>query len=627
MTIPTLTPLPPAPSRLETEETFVPKADALLAALPTMVTEENAAFTWMDAQLTATESARDITIAAKDAALVAQTASEDAQTGAELAESNTEQLLLSRGDLRNTQEYQVGFNYLVSDIFFYTDTGITTWYLVNTAFTSTDIVTDLGSGNVQVWQGLTKSNGVTKITSVFDPEFAKLVEGQAVELIGYHPDTTVGGSSGVVKLARHNGGTAISLTRARPTDWTDQAQLTSWFADSTVDELCFVRNESGLTNVLNFGVKVGVDSTQAFQKARSIKPLSCYIPSGEYLSDDTGEWLYYGEGVVRNVTGGLINKTYIKARSGDSDSEMVPVSIILRQTTAGSGWFAIDDDGHRTNGFDADSISVRSGDPTILDVPFSFTVDEIGSLNVTPDEVFAKAGIWVGPSVNSVQTSLLAYRDAEFTVSAGGIVTAQEFFSNQITATVNANKTITVTHPPVFSTLDRPMVCARAGASGAGQVPVVGVSSETSFTYHLTAPISGYVYHDGSDWKVLTDAVDKPVITASSTQLTLTHVNRLVGGFLTVTGRGDVASIAFVGGNNEKTTGVIFKDFTGAVINPLTNPTLCKFYYNGPDMVKTEPRTDAVCMRKGVTLRWNDFYGAGGNLWVGGTMEPKRNLP
>lgn len=104
------------------------------------------------------------------------------------------------------------------------------------------------------------------LQSVFDPEFANLVEGQAVELIGYHPDTTVGGSSGVVKLARHNGGTAISLSRARPTDWNDQAQLTAWFADSAQNELCFVRLYDGDINSEWFGAfgDIATNDTSAF---------------------------------------------------------------------------------------------------------------------------------------------------------------------------------------------------------------------------------------------------------------------------------------------------------------------------------------------------------------------------
>lgn len=75
---------------------------------------------------------------------------------------------------------------------------------------------------------------VIKISSVFDPVFATLQEGDSVELTGYHDGSTVGGGSGVVKTARHNGGTAISLTRERPSDWGNDTggEMTAWFLTS-----------------------------------------------------------------------------------------------------------------------------------------------------------------------------------------------------------------------------------------------------------------------------------------------------------------------------------------------------------------------------------------------------------
>ncbi len=99
----------------------------------------------------------------------------------------------------------------------------------------TDIVKDI--------EDISNNNRVHKVASVSALSTADLVADQSVELIGYHDGTTVGGGSGVIAIARHNGGTSISLTREFPTDWADQAQLTTWFADSGVDELCFIRTD------------------------------------------------------------------------------------------------------------------------------------------------------------------------------------------------------------------------------------------------------------------------------------------------------------------------------------------------------------------------------------------------
>lgn len=87
--------------------------------------------------------------------------SEAAADRAEAAADETEALLLSRGELRNTGDYQGGgFSYLVSDVF---KASTEDWHLVLTAFTSTVEATDITSGNVQVWQGVTSLD-----TTLFD---------------------------------------------------------------------------------------------------------------------------------------------------------------------------------------------------------------------------------------------------------------------------------------------------------------------------------------------------------------------------------------------------------------------------------------------------------------------------
>lgn len=159
------------------------------------------------------------------------------------------------GGLNNRGDWVTLRAYAVNDL--WQSTVDDTWYLVLTAYTSgVDEAADIASGNVEVFQGIARQDAVIKIASVFDVDaFSRLEEGDAVELIGYHPNTTVGGGSGVVKSARHNGGTAISLTRERPTDWTDQAQLTAWFADSGSDELCYFRQDSESIKMEWFGAR------------------------------------------------------------------------------------------------------------------------------------------------------------------------------------------------------------------------------------------------------------------------------------------------------------------------------------------------------------------------------------
>jgi hypothetical protein len=98
---------------------------------------------------------------------------------------------------------------------------------------------------------------VKKLTSIYDPEFANLQEGQTAYLKEYHPDSGVGGGYGERKSARHNSGTAISLTRARPPVWGDNStgEMDAWLADSGSDELCFVRTNVKTLLLEDFGAK------------------------------------------------------------------------------------------------------------------------------------------------------------------------------------------------------------------------------------------------------------------------------------------------------------------------------------------------------------------------------------
>ena len=344
MAAPTISAITTVPNRenATNQASFSNDVDTFFSEVGDFQTEANAQASYLDdlaVQVDADAVSSAASAAASEASAAAALVSKNA---AALSESNTEQLLLSRGDLRNTGEYQTGFNYLVSDIFFYTDTGITTWYLVNTPFTSSNILTDLSSGKVQVWQGLTKSNGVAKIASVFDPAFANLVEGQAVELIGYHPDTTVGGGSGVVKTARHNGGTAISLSRAFPAVWGDNStgEMDAWFADSGSDELCFVRLATSFLNDAMFGSKT----------SGTLNVVGCAVS------------------ITSSAVG--VDNTFAII----DDSEHDPIN--CTEVNA-----------------DSNSINVTHIPPAGSDV--------VGSCIVAPDETLAKRGIYVGASIGT----------------------------------------------------------------------------------------------------------------------------------------------------------------------------------------------------------------------------------
>lgn len=67
MPIPTITALPTAPSRTTSPTIFTTQADALLSALPTMVTEENASIAAMNTAVTDTTAAAAVAVGAAGA--------------------------------------------------------------------------------------------------------------------------------------------------------------------------------------------------------------------------------------------------------------------------------------------------------------------------------------------------------------------------------------------------------------------------------------------------------------------------------------------------------------------------------------------------------------------------------
>jgi hypothetical protein len=90
MAIPTITPLPEAPVRGDTEATFTTKANAFVAALPTLVTEINTVGDEMELTLTACQLAETNAETAESNAELAQGLAEGAQAAAEYAQAQAE---------------------------------------------------------------------------------------------------------------------------------------------------------------------------------------------------------------------------------------------------------------------------------------------------------------------------------------------------------------------------------------------------------------------------------------------------------------------------------------------------------------------------------------------------------
>lgn len=110
-----------------------------------------------------------------------------------------------------------------------------------------------------------------------------------VLVIDYHSDVTGGGGNFVWDATAvkntHNGGTIIDPDVTYPTDWTNQAQLTTWFDGSVnVTTGCWIRKYDGALNVRGFGAKGdGTTNDSAALQAAINANGHIYVSEGTYM--------------------------------------------------------------------------------------------------------------------------------------------------------------------------------------------------------------------------------------------------------------------------------------------------------------------------------------------------------
>lgn len=110
---------------------------------------------------------------------------------------------------------------------------------------------------------------------------------------------------------------------------------------------------------------------------------------------------------------------------GDDGRKYRVVSCVLRQNSAGSGWYAIDDSGHRPVGLDpVTPVSESNGD---IVLNYNFTGQKIGSLLITPDEGYANGNLSFGASVGNSSAVISLYHPFWARTSGTGVVAFSYF--------------------------------------------------------------------------------------------------------------------------------------------------------------------------------------------------------
>lgn len=361
------------------------------------------------------------------AAEAARDGAEAAQEAAEAAHTATEELLLTRGELRNTGDYVAGFDYLVSD-YFEASTG--TWYIVNTAFTSTVEATDISSDNVQVWQGVTDSelttiledystktqlnadftlkrdtlsDLVTAVEAALDA--GEAVEGTSSETLEYFAGTKGGNAYSILKAAGdgsrppEDGGAVIYLAPSISEGWylsaieTQNPQQFGFIADGTTS----AAQEAAF---------------QSFVTAHQYKGGT--LPDGDYnlVALPTGidnVHLYATPRV-------LLSGTQVPIFNGvfTGDSEVALVSGVIRYYTSGAegaGWYFLSDQGQNHDPILLGPVTASGVSSLVIDVNLdTFGADptlwEPSGFVCGPDETLAFEGVTIGASVTTETVTL-----------------------------------------------------------------------------------------------------------------------------------------------------------------------------------------------------------------------------
>lgn len=112
---------------------------------------------------------------------------------------------------------------------------------------------------------------------------------------------------------------------------------------------------------------------------------------------------------------------------GDDGKKYRVVSCVLRQDSAGSGWYAIDDGNHRPVGLDPTTPVSESNGNIILN--YNFTGQKIGSLLVAPDEGYANSNLSFGSSVTNSSAIISLYHPFWARTSGTGVV-AHSYFGS-----------------------------------------------------------------------------------------------------------------------------------------------------------------------------------------------------
>lgn len=372
----------------------------------------------------------------------------------------------------------------------------------------------------------------------------------------------------------------------------------------------WVRQYDGAVNVKWFGAK-GDGVTDDTLLINSAKAIGDIIIDRDTISTSTSMTSYYGTGTVYSSAGVLNTKfTKIGSIGTDSDVRLRKILGVIRQDTRGSGWYVLNDSGHKSVGL---SDITESGDNIILN--YNFSSSKVGTLLISPDETFGAFDIVAGASVGttSANISFSGTLEAEINPSTFSVA-ASSYFNGAVSIRNNGDSTATITHDTV--------------GSASGAVSLVDKTSYKTIVVSKTATeivvkqlgqMSGYISWDGSSWVVTTGAKSKPTMSFSAGVLTVTHEAVSAAETTPVISVRSGSCVAQPDSFGATIFSVVFRDFAGTLITSET--TSMRFMYHLPALVQVENMAgNFLISRPHCKIRQANLFGATSNFWVSGEM-------
>jgi len=311
---------------------------------------------------------------------------------------------------------------------------------------------------------------------------------ESIFVIGYHPDSDVGGGNFVYDASRaksgHNGGTVIDPEKTFPTDWNDSGQVEAWFTADGVESGVWVRPNFEYVTPYMFGATGGLDDT------KSIVQMFSSLSDGGTVDGLGGDFTIYKD-VVGVTTGDALPLSDIPHVNGLSNVTIK--NITLRA--------------------DSPSVSV-----TKFRYPSTFALNGCSDVRVINSHFYSKGESW-GDTDASSPLGDEARRD--FAIQNGGhaCVTIRskdvdfENCSFRLCGSVASYYVMSSSNVNARSSFSNPAslgYAAYAFDSWAGDISVSGFSSHTSNLDSCASSKESYTY--GSKGCVITEDKDVTVI-------------------------------------------------------------------------------------------------------------------